>query len=197
MKVGGIILAGGKSTRFQGNKALVEVDSLRLIDRVVKVLQQVVDQLLIVTNSPEEYAGLGLPMTGDLIPGKGPLGGIHSGLVASPCEMNYVTACDMPFITPELVRYLIEVTRPKDDVVVPVVRGYPEPLSAVYSRRCIPFIEKSLIEEHLQIKYFYRFVSVHYLNEEEIAPLIEENTFFNINTRDDLKKAFPGWSEDC
>lgn len=191
MKAAGIILAGGKSSRFQGNKALAEVASQRLIDRIILVLESVLPKLILVTNTPFDYKGVGVDIVTDIIPGKGPLSGIHAGLVASPYSLNFVTACDMPFINGALVEYLVNRACSSVDAVVPMVKGYAEPLAAVYRKTCIPFIEQSLRAERYKVTDFYNCVRVAYVTEHDLAPLIEANTFFNINTREDLKKVFP------
>ncbi|NPV28619.1 MAG: molybdenum cofactor guanylyltransferase [Firmicutes bacterium] len=189
MKAAGIILAGGKSSRFQGNKAFAELASQRLIDRIISVLKDVFPKLILVTNSPSEYQGLGVEVVSDLISGRGPLSGIHTGLVVSPCDLNLVTACDMPFVNRALAAYLVGQARPADDAVVPLVGGYPEPLFAVYRKTCLPFIEASLQEGKYKVTSFYGSVRIRYVSEEELAPFGGARSFFNINTREDLKKA--------
>ncbi|MGD0622752.1 MAG: molybdenum cofactor guanylyltransferase [Thermacetogeniaceae bacterium] len=185
-----IILAGGKSSRFCGNKALVEISSQRLIDRVVYKLKDFFTLLVLVTNSPEEYQGLAVEIVCDLIPGKGPLSGIHAGLVASPYSLNFVVGCDMPFVSGELGAFLVERADPRDDAVVPFVNGYAEPLSAVYRKTCIPFIEASLLAGKPKVAAFYDQVRVKYVRDEEIVAFGGADCFFNINSREDLKKAF-------
>lgn len=191
MKAAGIILAGGKSSRFKGNKALVEIASQRLIDRIIGVLGAVLPELILVTNSPAVYQGLGVKLTTDLIPDKGPLSGIHAGLVASSYSLNFITGCDMPFIKAELVEFLINRASPQDDVVVPVVNGYAEPLAAVYRKTCIPLIESALRKGYYKVTGFYSSVQVAYVDEAELPLSVDRNTFFNINTREDLIRVFP------
>ncbi|MGD0153387.1 MAG: molybdenum cofactor guanylyltransferase [Thermacetogeniaceae bacterium] len=190
MEAAAIILAGGKSSRFEGNKALVEISSQRLIDRVMHKLRASFPLLILVTNTPEDYRGLDADITGDLIPGQGPLSGIHAGLIASPYSLNYVTGCDMPFISGELGTYLIQRADPGDDAVVPFVNGYAEPLSAVYRKTCVPYIENALLAGRPKVTAFYNQVRIKYVQEEEIIAFGGEDCFFNINTREDLHKAF-------
>ncbi|HHY39957.1 MAG TPA: molybdenum cofactor guanylyltransferase [Syntrophaceticus sp.] len=189
MDAAGIILAGGKSSRFKGNKAFAKISSQRLIERVIHVLKAVFPKIIIVTNTPEEYQMFNAETVIDIIPGRGPLGGMHAGLIASPFELNLVTACDMPFINKELVKYLVAQAGADNDAVVPVIGGYPEPLAAVYRRSCIKYIEKVLLADQFQVKSFYKYINVKYIPEEELLGFGGEKAFFNINTRDDLKNA--------
>src|SRR5437762_5673564 len=95
VKVTGVIQAGGKSTRMGGRpKALLELGGRRIVERVVAAVAPAVDGLLVVTNTPELYAFLGLPMVGDVYPDHGSLGGIYSGLRAAPGDAAFTVACD-------------------------------------------------------------------------------------------------------
>src|SRR3989339_729492 len=105
-KVTGVILAGGKSRRFGKNKSFIQIDGTPLIERVVTVMGSVFEHRLLVTNTPEEYAYLGLPMVQDLIKGIGPLGGIYTGLETIADDAGFFVACDMPYLNADLVRHL-------------------------------------------------------------------------------------------
>ena len=99
MHITGVIQAGGKSMRMGGEpKALVELGGRRLIERVVAVVREVVDDVLVVTNTPEVYRFLGLPMVPDVFPDHGSLGGNYSGLAAASGAAAFTVACDMPFL---------------------------------------------------------------------------------------------------
>ncbi len=190
MDAAGIIVAGGKSARFKGNKALVEISSQRMIDVVVSRLKNIFPKLILVTNTPEDYPGLDVEIVSDLIPGRGPLSGIHAGLVRSSYSLNFIVACDMPFVSGALGAYLVQQAAPDDDIIVPFVNGFNEPLSAVYRRTCIPFIEASLLSGQSKVTDFYQKVRVKRIHEEEITAFGVDACFFNINTREDLKKVF-------
>lgn len=189
MKATGIILAGGKSLRFQGNKAFAILASKRLIDHVVGAIETSCQQIILVSNTPEQYQDLGLKIVSDLVPGHGPLSGIHAGLHASHFNINFVVACDMPFIRKDMVAYLIAKTMPNDHIVVPIIKGYPEPLCAVYCKTCLPVIDVKLREGIRKVKEVYKFLNVRYIPENELEPYGGKQNFININTKSDLDKA--------
>ena len=110
----GVVLAGGKSSRYGKNKALVELDGVRLIERVIGVMGSVFKHVIIITNTPHEYAYLQLPMFEDLIKGLGPIGGIYTGLEAISDDAGFFVACDMPFLNAPLVRHIVEI---KDEYI--------------------------------------------------------------------------------
>jgi molybdenum cofactor guanylyltransferase len=187
--VTGVILAGGESRRFGSNKALADINGSRLIERVINLLSPIFEQLIIITNTPEEYSYLQLPTHEDIIKGLGPIGGIYTGLEVIRDEAGFFVACDMPFIKAGLVRHIVEV---RDDfqAVVPKIDWKMEALHSLYAKSCLPVI-KELVGSgtHQIIKAFYK-LRVRYLNEEEIRahdPLMR--SFVNVNSPDELLDA--------
>ncbi len=128
-----VILAGGKSRRMGSNKSFVTVGEEKLIEIVVdKVSALFAEKPLLVTNTPDEYAFLGLPTIADIISDMGPLGGIQSALRHSAGRKIFVFGCDMPFLNSELIGYMATLA-PDYDVVMPLCdSARPEPLHAIY-----------------------------------------------------------------
>ncbi len=136
----GVILAGGQSSRMGQNKALMSLGGKRLVDRVVEVMREVFRDLLMVTNTPEVYADLGIPMVRDVWPEKGSLGGVYSAIYHVITPYCLVVACDMPFLNAAVLRYLI--TQMADyDVIIPDVLDELQTLHAIYSKACLQPIE--------------------------------------------------------
>ncbi len=190
MKITGVIQAGGKSSRMGGRpKALMELGGRRIIDRVVEVVRAVTDDVLLVTNSPELYAALGLPMVPDVFPDHGSLGGIYSGLKAAPGDAAFTVACDMPFLMPEVARLVID-RAGEADVVLPKVGDQFETLHASYAKACLVPMASRLQEGRLKIVGFFDQVRVLAIPEEEVARLREpELVFMNVNTPEELTRA--------
>ena len=190
MRVTGVIQAGGKSTRMGGRpKALLELGGRRIIERVVEAVATAVGEMLVVTNTPDLYAFLGLPMVPDVYPDHGSLGGIYSGLKAAPGDAAFTVACDMPFLHPDVIR-LVAARAEAGDVVIPRVGDQLETLHAVYGKRCLGPMEKRLRAGRLKIVGFFDDVHVVEVGEAEIAryrdPAI---TFMNVNTPEELERA--------
>lgn len=190
MRVTGVIQAGGKSIRMGGRpKALLELGGQRIIERVVEAVAPAVSDLIIVTNTPEPYAFLGLPMVADVYPDRGSLGGIYSGLKAAAGDAAFTVACDMPFLHPEVVRLVVERAE-SGDVVIPRVGGQLETLHAAYAKSCLPHIEERLVAGRLKIVEFFPRVRVVEIPEAEIARFRDPAiVFMNVNTPDELERA--------
>ena len=190
MSVTGVIQAGGKSTRMGGRaKALMELGGRRIIDRVVDVMRAVTDDLLIVTNTSEVYASVGLPMIADVFPDHGSLGGIYSGLRAASRDSIFTVACDMPFLMPDVAR-LVTDRAALADVIVPVVGGRYETLHACYAKSCLGPMEAKLRAGHLKIAGFFDDVRVLTISEDEVARFRSPDlVFMNVNTPDEMAEA--------
>lgn len=170
-------------------KALLELGGRRIIDRVADVMRQVADDLLIVTNTPELYASLGLPMVPDAFPDHGSLGGIYSGLLAAGGDAAFTVACDMPFLMPEVAR-LVTDRAAEADVVVPRVGEQWETLHACYGKACLAPIETRLRAGRLKIIGFYDDVRVLSIPAGEVARFrAPEVVFMNVNTPEELEAA--------
>lgn len=170
-------------------KALLELGGKRIIERVVDVVGGVLDDLLIVTNTPERYAFLDLPMVADAFPDGGALGGLYTGLRAAGGDAAFTVACDMPFLHPSIVRMVVE-RAGEGDVVIPRTGGQLETMHAVYGKRCLAPMEARLRAGRLKIVGFFPDVRVVEIDAaalgEHRAP---EIAFMNVNTPEELAQA--------
>jgi len=184
-----IVLAGGGGSRLGGNKALQIVGGESLLQRVIERVTLISDQILVIGSSHQRGFPVdsGIEYREDLYPGKGPLGGIYTGLLASKSVYNLVVACDLPFLNVELLRYLIRLS-PGFDAVVPRV-GRVQPLHAVYSKNCLDVMKVQVEHNLLKITRFLDSVNVRYVEETECRSIDRQLlSFFNVNSQADLAR---------
>ncbi len=186
MKVSGIVLAGGRSSRMGQDKTLMTVNEETLITKTVKELRKVADEIIIASNQTAKYM---LPETvevPDIYPGMGPLGGIHAGLLAAHNHYAFVVAADMPRFSADLAHFLIEKCSGYD-VAAPEIDGRLETLCAVYSRDCLQPIEQLLLADLKKVDKFFPQVRLLKVQKEELAAIIEDDVFYNLNTPEDYR----------
>lgn len=145
-----IILSGGKSSRMGRNKALMKIGDKTIIERVRDQMQQIFKNVVLITNTPDEYKFLDLPIYEDIYKHKGPLAGIHSGLLNSSNDTNFIISCDLPLITKEMIEYLVEFKTNKL-ITVAQADGYIQQLAGKYSRDCLNIAEE-ILEEQVNIE---------------------------------------------
>lgn len=189
-QVSGIILAGGKNLRMGTNKAFLEIGGIRLIDRILHIYRQLFNEIIIVTNDPGAYTEFGdAAIVTDIYKGKGPLGGIFTGLFHSGNPCIFVSACDLPYLNTGFILHLSGLAK-QQDVVVPETPDGLQPLCAVYSRNCLPVIKRQIERDKLKITGFFRDVRLLTVGPDEIRRFDPEGLLFqNVNTPSDLQSA--------
>ena len=184
----GVILAGGLSKRYGQNKAFLELDGARLIDRITAEMKTIFRNVVIVTNRKADYEYLEVPVYEDLIKGLGPLGGIFTGLMTISDQAGFFVACDIPFFSKPLVRYMVDI---KDNhaAVVPSGATGLEPLYSIYAQSCLDSIRSLISAKRYQVRLFFEQVPVRYVTLQEISRFIAPGkAFLNINTPDEFAR---------
>jgi len=182
----GVILSGGRNSRMGENKAFLQVDGERLIDRTVRIFREIFGEVIIVTTAPLDYLDQEATVVTDIFPGKRALGGIYTGLFYASSERAFVVACDMPYLNPAFIRYLVQRADGYDIVVPEVPEGF-QPLHAVYSRRCLPVIRGLMERNRLKITGFYPDHRILKIPPAEFGPFGPDGRMFmNVNTPADL-----------
>jgi molybdopterin-guanine dinucleotide biosynthesis protein A len=204
----GVILAGGMNMRFGGrNKALVEIGGKTILDRTLSVFGDLFPETMVVTNTPLSYLSCNSLIVTDIFTLRTPLAGIHAALSYAKTQYIFVVACDTPFLATPMIEAILEKVDTKSDVVVPdTVNGF-QPLCAVYSKACLPPIEKQLREasaaapetggpakrvlnQGLKILNFYERVRVKKIPEASLRQVDPDLlSFFNVNTPEDFARA--------
>jgi molybdenum cofactor guanylyltransferase len=192
MTAGGIVLCGGKSTRMGTSKALLPFGGETMLQRMVRLLGEVVAPIVVVAASGQELP----PLPADVVvardeqQGRGPLEGLRAGLMALPPELDaaFVTSCDVPLLVPDFVRQMLEFARGYD-VAVMEIDGFAHPLSAVYRRSTLPHIEHLLAHNRLRPVFLFDSVRTRRVTALEMTSDPELRTLRNLNTREDYERA--------
>ncbi len=187
----GVILAGGRSTRYGGeNKALLKVGGVRIMDRLFDVFSQLFDEIILVTNRPRDFLEWDALIVTDIFPVRSSLTGIHAGLFYASHPFAFFSACDTPFLKREIVEMVLSAIEPGADLVLPCTSAGVEPLCAAYSRRCL-----KPAEDHLRANKFKIHLA---LKNCRILTIAEDRlrakdpglvSFFNVNTPQDMTRA--------
>lgn len=180
------VLCGGESRRLGRDKAFAKYRGHPLLFHVLDILAGLAEDVFIVSNKAAPYARFGVRLVPDHDPPCGPLGGIAAGLAAARHDLLIVTACDMPFLNPDLLRFLAGLAS-RAEAVVPLNKGQFEPLAAVYRRSCLEAVERRIAGGDLAAFSFYPDVRVRKVAEDEWRSVDPEGrSFINVNSAKDL-----------
>jgi len=187
-----VILAGGKGRRIGKNKLFLKWGQRTLIAHAVASLAPLFSDMLIVASQENFVALMELfpsypRIVLDIIENKGPMGGIHAGLVSARSFAAFVTGCDMPLLSTKLISFLKGLGEGYDAVVPQTPKGL-EPLHSIYTKNCLPVIEDRLHECDLKPKSLFPRLKVRYVRPEEMLPFDPELlSFTNINSLKDYR----------
>ncbi len=191
LDISAAILAGGRARRMAGaDKAALIVGDARIIDRQLGALAGVADDIRIVANDRSRYDRVEAPVVPDALPGAGALGGIYTALLDAHHDRVIVLACDLPFVTRELLTRLVLESRDEAaDAVVPRTARGLEPLCAVYRTRCAGALRARIDRGALQIASALEDLRVRELGGQALAAYDDGSLFENVNTPHDYARA--------
>jgi molybdopterin-guanine dinucleotide biosynthesis protein A len=176
MQRSGFVLAGGRSSRMGRDKALLPYRGTTLLQHVARAVQEAVGTLALI-GDPVRYSSLGYPVYRDKLPRCGPLGGIYTALSISSTDWNVVVACDMPGISVDVLRALLDSASESGGSCVTAVgpQGEPEPLCAVYHQRCLPVLVRAIREKRFRMRDLVAELGAQ-------AKLVDAAAIANVNT---------------
>jgi molybdopterin-guanine dinucleotide biosynthesis protein A len=193
----GIILSGGKSSRMGVNKSLLKINDKTIIGYVVELMQNIFSKVILITNNPDDYGFLGLETFEDIYEGYGPLAGIHSGLLNSSTKRNFVISCDVPLMTEQMIKYLVDY--PTDKLItIAKADGFIQQLVGIYNRDIIVAVkeilgkEKSIDERNsdqqkrgCRVLSLVNQIGAEIINTDSLSFYIPD-TYFNMNSINDF-----------
>ncbi len=157
------------------------------MSRITETLQDIFEEIVIVTNTPEEFKKFdNYTIVTDQFINAGPLGGIHAALKASSKEALFVFAGDMPLLDKKyIIRQIDYYNSHKCDILVPRIKSYIEPLHAIYNLSLIKVLEEYLTRDHDNaVRAFFKVVNVRYMQLEDTEET--KNAFMNVNSPDEI-----------
>ena len=194
----GIILSGGKSTRMGENKSLMKIGKQTIIEYVKDLMQSLFSKVILITNDPDEYTFLKLEMYKDIYFRMGPLAGIHSGLTHSSTDNNFIISCDIPLMTQEMIKYLLDYKTNKP-ITIAKADGFIQQLCGAYNKSCLQFSDNILSfnindegRNEIQKKRGCKVLGLidivgAEIIEAESLPFYKKDMFFNMNRRADYE----------
>lgn len=180
------ILAGGKSSRMGTDKGLMMFEGEPMIKRIIDRLQQVVEKVVVISDNPF-YKDFDVEVIGDVIRNIGPAGGIYSAMHHEPERSFFIVSCDMPFITPAAVRYVIS-EGSGSPIALPFFQNQWQPLFGLYSGSCIEEWGALINNGYTKLKEMVTHFNVKKLQVDD-EPVFNDRLFTNINDKRDLENA--------
>jgi molybdopterin-guanine dinucleotide biosynthesis protein A len=188
--ISAIVLAGGQSRRMESDKALLMLEGEYLIQRLVRQLKAHFSEILVTTGETRRYQDLlDVPLLEDEIEPCGPLSGLYTGLRAATHSFSFVTACDMPFLKPELIALFMEQLDATVDAIVPEVGGVRCVARAIYGKRCLRHIPMLMSKSQFSLQRLLDRLRVKMISEQRLRAVDSQlESFISCNTKDEWQK---------
>lgn len=186
MKVRGIILAGGKSSRFGEDKALAVVNGARMIEKAIHLLGELGLEPTVITSAMRDYSFLRCRIERDLLPNKGPLGGVYTASCLFKGYALLILVCDMPFLTAPMLAKLVKSHRtPMQATIFCNTKDKIQPFPGVYESILSNLLLEEIRAERLSMQEFLKRIP----NLKVIEAPFDLDIFTNINEKKDIKQA--------
>jgi molybdopterin-guanine dinucleotide biosynthesis protein A len=189
----GVILAGGESKRMGFDKFLLRLGGVSLLRSQIRQLKTVCNEIFVVS-SREIPSNLtrGATVIPDIIPGKGPLSGLHAALSQNGVERVWLVSCDMPTISIPFIEHTLTIHNKNREIPVIATQnseGFIEPFNALYTTAFLPFITQHITTEKSALHRVIRSAPSLLLSPEDIHPFSPDwSLFASLNTQKDVEK---------
>ena len=194
-KRGAIILCGGKSTRMGSSKAHLPVGEELMLQRVVRLVSQVValENVVVVSAADQQLPELPveIQIAHDAQPDRGPLEGLAAGLsaLAERVEVVYTSGCDVPLLKPEFISHMFELLA-DHDIVVPQEGKFHHPLAAVYRTSILTHVQELLSSDQLRPLFLFERVNTREVPVDQLRSVDPElDSLLNCNRQEDYQLA--------
>lgn len=188
----GVLLAGGKSRRMGQDKRFLELEGRTLLERALSILETLFPEVIVVVAEPApQLTGLRHRVVTDLIPNCAALGGLYTGLSYAGQPRVFAAGCDMPFLDPAVIKWMIGLDQPSEVVMAQLTSGL-QPMHAIYSKACLPHLERMAVAQNLKVQDLCQAsgLSIRLVSEDEIREVDPQFlSFLNVNTPADLEFA--------
>lgn len=193
MECGGIVLCGGQSLRMGRSKAWLPFDDELMLQRVVRIVQQAVSPTFVVAAPGQDLPFLPktVKVVCDANEERGPLQGLATGLAAieSQCDAVFLSSCDVPFLKPDFVRFVVDQLR-DNLIAVPLADGLTHPLTAAYRVGVLPIILELLASNTFRMSSLFERCRTRFVLSEQLMPIDPSlRSLWNLNTPDDYDSA--------
>jgi len=191
-QITGVLLAGGKSRRMGNDKRTIVFAGETLFNRAFGTLVQVFEEVIVVLGEEEfPIKDDNVRVVHDIIPNRAAAGGLYTGLSYSMNSKIFVVACDMPFLNPNVIRYMASLSETFDMTLAELTQGI-QMMHGIYSKRCLPVLEKMVTGENLRLQDLLKdsSLALRKVQELEILPVDPQLlSFMNLNSPADLEFA--------
>jgi len=183
-----VILAGGNSRRMGRDKLELPMGGLSLLESALNRFSEVFEDIYISVADDAKYPNVVARRIVDIVPGAGPLSGLHAALKVLPDDGVFLVAADLPYADPNAAKRIIELCGEKDACIIRLPDGRLEPLFGYYRRILLQPCEKALQSGDYRLTEILLSAESRFVEPRELGALWDDRLIMNINYPDDYEK---------
>jgi len=183
-----VVLAGGKSRRMGRDKLELSLDGKTLLESAVSRFKQSFEHVYLSVADADKYPGIDVQRIVDIIPGAGPMSGLHAALTTLPDDGVFLAAADLPYANPIAAKHLIELCGKSDACAIRLPDGKLEPLFGYYRKSVLAHCESLISVGEYRMTVLLTDVSTRFADPCELGDLWDENLIVNVNYPKDFEK---------
>lgn len=183
-KITGFILAGGKSQRMGTDKGLLLLNGKPFVSHICEAVKPIVGENVVIVCSNADYDFLGYTRIEDIVPEKGPVGGIYTALQQSKTKLNFILSVDAPLVSTELLFWMLENREDSYGMTQVQLEDKAYPLIAIYDQSLATIFEENLKKNQLRLRQLIKELKYQTL----LIPKKWGDQVQNINTPEEYKK---------
>ena len=183
-----VVLAGGRSSRMGRDKLELTLGGKTLLESAVSRFSEAFEKVFISVADAKKYPDIEAPRIVDILPGAGPMSGLHAALKSLPGKGIFLVAADLPYSCPHTAKRIIELCGGKDACVVRLPDGKLEPLFGYYKKTLLPQCEEAIASGDYRMSEFVLSADTRFVSPLELGDLWEEKMILNVNYPADYEK---------
>ena len=183
-----VVLAGGKSRRMGRDKLELALGGQTLLETVINRFNKEFEDVYLSISEKEKYPNIKVHRIEDILPGAGPLSGLHAALKSLPDDGVFLVAADLPFACPRAAKRIIELAGKKEACIIRLQDGKLEPLFGYYCKTLLPKCEEAIKTGDYRMSEIIQNSDTQFIAPHELGALWDERIILNINYPEDYKK---------
>ena len=184
-----VVLAGGKSRRMGRDKLELEFGGQTLLESVISRFKEEFDDVYLSLTDIKKYPDTEARRFEDILPGAGPLSGLHAALKLVPEDGVFLVAADLPYACPKTAKRLVELCENKEACIIRLPDGKLEPLFGFYRKSLLPRCEEAIKSGDYRLSEIILGADTLFVAPHELGALWDERLILNINHPEDYEKA--------
>ena len=183
-----VVLAGGMSRRMGRDKLVLAIGGTTMLESAVNRFSAVFEDVYISVADDKKYPDVDTLKIVDILPGAGPISGLHAALTVLTCDGLFLVAADLPYACPKAAKRIIELAGDSEACVVRLPDGNIEPLFGYYRKSLLCLCANAIESGNHKMADLLSLADTRYIAPAELGGLWDDKFIMNVNSPEDYSR---------